>query len=85
MQRREATQVIREISKSIPYVFITNISITDLTAKEVELRVVMHTDYEILEKIRSIVNGHQLAIREEGDALVIGAYGKRTNGFTLVS
>ncbi len=85
MERREATQVIKEISQSIPHVFISNISVSDLSSGDVELRVVMHTDSKILEAVQSIVQSHQLAIRQEGEALVIGKSRRKTNGFALIS
>jgi hypothetical protein len=73
MRRREAIQVLREISEAMPCVFIYSISIDQLSLREFELKIAACLDSILMNQLKSIIHQRGLLVREENGFLVVGS------------
>jgi hypothetical protein len=73
MRRREAIQVLKEISEAMPCVFIYSISIDRLSLREFELKIAACLDSILMNQLKSIIDQRGLLVREENGFLVVGS------------
>ncbi len=80
MRRREAIIVFKQLSKCVPGLVVSSVSVTPVNKarKEVQLRVNGSFDSKILEEVRLLVRGRGMSIKEEKDSLLIYENAKRS-------
>lgn len=82
MQRREATQLFKEICECMPDAVISNILLTpiDRLKEEFALRIDAHLNANSLENVKAIVGKHGLTLKEDrGSLLIYESETKRTS------